>query len=609
VALIPAEPPTLEIRLLGPFALAVNGRPVPRLRSRAGQWLLALLALRAGQAVERSWLAGTLWPDSDRDQALYNLRRNLTDLRRALGPETGRLRTPSHQSVLLDLEGAFCDVIELERAARRGEGEELRAAASLYRGPLLEGCDAEWILAERAALGETYLQVLERLAAASPPEEAAGYLRRVLAVDAAREPAHQRLLEALAAAGDHAGVTRAYRDFRLYLQEEMGTAPSAETAGLFERIRRAARKAGGGRTPASEVERSDLHPSSLILHPSRAGLPQALTRLIGREAAVQEVLECLSSARLVTLTGTGGIGKTRLAVELGGLSAADYPDGVWFVDLAPLGDPAEVPAAVARALEVRTEGLVGEEGLAEALIARLSPCRLLLILDNCEHLAAACACLAAALLGRCGHLHLLATSRQPLGIPGERMWRVPSLEVPPAETASEEWDQPVDPSRYASVRLFVERAHFAHSGFTAAGPRLRTVARICRRLDGIPLAIELAAARTRSLSLEQIAVRLEDQFALLTRGSPALPRHQTLRAAMDWSYDLLSEPERALLRRLSVFSGGFSLEAAEAVCGCVDVEPSTHPHTHTPTHPLTHTPPQRSGHSRHTGREVPGPVR
>ncbi len=295
-------------------------------------------------------------------------------------------------------------------------------------------------------------------------------------------------------------------------------------------------------------------------------LPRQLTSFIGREREMAELKHILSSASLVTLTGTGGAGKTRLAVQVAADVLEQHPAGVSLVELADVSDRALVPKAVAAALGVPEQP--GRD-LTESVVDYLQPKSLLLVLDNCEHLTAACAPLADRLLQACPTLRILATSREPLGIPGEIVWRIPPLSIPgPKDLAV-----PEDLTRYEAVRLFVERATSNQPGRTLPASSVATVAKVCTQLDGIPLAIELAAARVKVLAVEQIAARLDDRFRLLTGGGRTVaPRHQTLRAALDWSYDLLSERERAVLRRLSVFAGGCTLEAAEMVCAGRGVE-------------------------------------
>ncbi len=288
-------------------------------------------------------------------------------------------------------------------------------------------------------------------------------------------------------------------------------------------------------------------------------LPAELTSFVGREREIAQLRAFLSRARLLTLTGAGGAGKSRLALRVATGALCEFPDGAWIVELASLGDAALVPQTVASGLNIPEQpGRTPTDTLVEAL----RPRSLLLVLDNCEHLLQACAQLATALLRGCPDLRILMTSRTPLGAPGETLWRVPSLSLPdPARSASLE-----EIERSEAVRLFIVRARAAGAVLVLTRDNAAAVAHVCRRLDGMPLAIELAAARTKVLSAEQIAARLDDRFRLLTSGNAtALPRHQTLRATMDWSYGLLAARERTLLPRLSVFAGGWTLEAAEAI--------------------------------------------
>jgi predicted ATPase/DNA-binding CsgD family transcriptional regulator len=297
------------------------------------------------------------------------------------------------------------------------------------------------------------------------------------------------------------------------------------------------------------------------MSPPRNNLPFQLTSLIGREKEISEVGRLLvERTRLLTLTGPGGSGKTRLALAVAADLVGRFDDGVWLIELAPLSDQDLVPQAIASVLGVReTPGTA----LADSLCAYLTARDTLLILDNCEHLIEACADLAGTLLRSCSDLRILATSREALGVPGEALFAVPPLSLPdPRRLPAVE----VLP-RYEAAGLFVERARAVRPGFALTEGNAMPVAQVCHRLDGIPLAIELAAARVKVLSVEQISSRLEDSFALLTGGGrPSLIHHGTLRATMEWSHDLLSWEERVLFRRLSVFAGGFTLEAAEGVC-------------------------------------------
>jgi non-specific serine/threonine protein kinase len=317
----------------------------------------------------------------------------------------------------------------------------------------------------------------------------------------------------------------------------------------------AARRVGAPMTPAEgDVTRSDVRRA-------RHNLPIQATSFVGRERELTDVKERLAGTRLLTLTGTGGCGKTRLAMQVAANIVEQYPDGVWLVELASLADPTFVAVALATTLGVRASP---DQSVDAALLGFLRERRLLLILDNCEHLLDACARLAHAVVRGGPGAQILATSREALGIDGEVSWRVPSLAVPPS-------DSPIPLEALATneaVRVFLDRAVAAQPDFILTNQNARAIAQICRRLDGIPLAIELAATRVRSLSPEQIASRLDQRFSLLTGGSrAALPRQQTLAALVGWSYDLLSAAEKRLFDQLSVFAGGFTLEAAEWIAG------------------------------------------
>ena len=371
-------------------------------------------------------------------------------------------------------------------------------------------------------------------------------------------------MEALAEGGDRAAVTQVYQDLRRLLRQDLNTDPSPEIKGLYRRLTQQE-----ARPPAAS-------PAVAPPAPSRRHLPIPLSDLIGRVAEIEEVTGWLRHGRLVTLLGAGGVGKTRLAIGAAEAALPQFAAGVWFVDLSPLNAPSLVPEAVAKALGIGEEaGHTPHERLAEAL----SSASLLLVLDNCEHVLDACASLASHLLSACPQLRVLTTSRQALGVPGEQVYAVPSLRLPPQEQIGPQADPAYAEKNvltlleYESVRLFVERATQTSPAFRLNRRNAEAVVEICHHLDGIPLALELAAARVRSLSPQEIGARLEDRFRLLVTGNrAAAPRHQTLRAAIDWSYGLLSPLERSLLHRLSVFAGGWRLESAEAVCAEVTEE-------------------------------------
>src|SRR5712675_372801 len=287
-------------------------------------------------------------------------------------------------------------------------------------------------------------------------------------------------------------------------------------------------------------------------------LPETVSELIGRDVEMDEILDLSAAHRLVTLTGAGGIGKTRLGLEAARRLLPRFADGVWVIELAPLSDPTLVPVTIVTALGLElASGTASPLSVANALRSK----QLMLVFDNCEHVVDAAARMAEALLRANPAMRVIATSREPLRVEGEWVYPVPPLAVPAESSPDGE-----DPFGYGAVQLFVERARAAASSFSSDGRDAAAIVGICRRLDGIPLAIELAASRVATLGIDEFAARLDDRFRLLAGGHrTAMPRHQTLRATLDWSYDLLTEAERVILRRLAVFAGVFSLEAARAV--------------------------------------------
>jgi predicted ATPase/DNA-binding SARP family transcriptional activator len=563
----------LELRLFGPMEVKVGANPLPHLRSRKGLWLLALLALRGGRDVDRDWIAGTLWPECDEAHGRRSLRQSLHDLRAALGPEARRIACDEPRTLRLDLGGISVDALEFDAALARGDRDSREEAVGLYRGPLLEDCAEEWALEGRRQREQAVIEALETLASDAALRQeyvvAANRLRAALRIDPFREDLQRALMLALAEDGSPAGALLVYRQFRALLGREMAGEPSEETTVLFRRLRDESRISmetiPAPNQNAAEAKKKNI--SAL-----RQTLPIPLTALIGRDQDVLEVTSRLSQARLVTLTGTGGVGKTRLAIQVAEELAGAYSDGAVFVDLAPLENTDHVPDAVRSALGAPAGE--GTQDPIEDICPYLDARRILLLLDNCEHLDHACSSLAETLLIRCPGLKILATSRQVLGVKGETVWRVPSLAVP--KTRADKSIAPADILHvskfldFAAIRLFSERARAAESTFEISPKNAFAVVTICSRLDGIPLAIELAAARVKAMPVEKIAARLIDRFRILmgSHSNPAgpLPRHQTLRASIDWSYDLLSVQERTLLLRLAVFVGGWTLEAAEAVC-------------------------------------------
>lgn len=444
---------------------------------------------------------------------------------------------------------------EAAAAARRGrEPAEYRSAIQLYAGELLPGDRYEaWTEEIRESLREIYLVLFLDLAGLYERREEYGpameALKRVVSEEPTREEAHAGLMRLHFLLGRKGEALKQYERLEKALARELDAEPGAGCRRLREGIL-------SGRFPPAGSPAGDPPPEE----PKDAGthnLPVARDSFVGRGQEIVGVKRALSMTGLLTLTGEGGAGKTRLAVETARELAASYPDGAWLVELAPLADGGLVPQAAASALGVREQP---GRRLADTLADALRGKRSLILLDNCEHLIEASASLADTLLGACPRLRILATSREPLGVAGEATWRVPPLSVPGEDASAG------DLARYGAVRLFVERARLKLPAFELTSRNARAVAEVCRRLEGVPLAIELASARVSALAVEQVARRLEDSLKLLSGGARTAPaRHQTMRATLEWSHDLLTDGEKALFRRLSVFAGGWTLEAAEAV--------------------------------------------
>jgi predicted ATPase/DNA-binding SARP family transcriptional activator len=557
----------LDLRLLGQFEIRLDGRLV-ELPSRPAQALLAYLLLHPGAAHRRERLAGLLWPDSNESNARRNLRQALWQARRALDAASDTLIEADDLTITAHLTSEHrLDVALLDRPPDANESTaDLTQRAEAYGGELLPGFYDDWAVLERERLQAQFERIihalLDRLVAEARWPDVLHWGERWIAFGHTPESAYRALMIAHAAQGDTAAMADVYRRCVEALERDLGVEPSAQTRQLFEQLRR------GEALPAL------VRPTSRVVETPRHNLPGQLTSFIGRTnemAALKRLLTppsgtpgtpdaTLDGARLVTLTGPGGTGKTRLALQVAADVVDRFANGVWLVELALLSDPALLPQTVAAILGVREEP---NYPLIRVLIEHLRTKSVLLILDNCEHLIEASAQFVEALLRACAQVKMLVTSRETLGVLGETVFRVPSLALPEGQTLPSVRDL----AQYEAIRLFIERAATVKPEFRLSEANAAAVAKICRQLDGVPLAIELAAARVRSMTPEQIAARLDDRFRLLTGGSrTALPRQQTLRAMIDWSWDLLSEPERTLLRRLAVFIGGWTLEAAEAVC-------------------------------------------
>ncbi|WP_371406368.1 hypothetical protein OHA10_12565 [Kribbella sp. NBC_00662] len=542
----------MRIQLLGGFAVDRGGRSVdPKVwRLRKARTLVKLLALTRDQRLHRDVLLEALWPDRPSTSAVNNLHQALHVARRALaGDESsnGLLELRDDFVVLLADGLVDVDVRTFERLAAlgrtSGDLDDLRAAVAAYTGDLLpEDRFEDWAVRPREELRATFGNLLVDFADAAAADhheaEALDALTRALAIDPLHEHGVRSLMRRLAATGRSSEALAQYERLRGDLRTAYGTDPDPETQRLYQELLSG--------TPAAEPPQQQ----------ARHNLAPALTSFVGREREIADVHRLMEQGRLVTLTGVGGAGKTRLAEEAARRLVDSYADGVWIADLVPVADPHLVADSVAAALGL--DPAAGSDS-TRTLITRLAPRNLLLVLDNCEHLLAACAGLASEIRRSCPGVSLLATSREPLHAPGEVTFRVPSLELP------EPTDELDRLRTLSSVRLFVDRAQDVRPGFVLDPTNATAIVEICRCLDGIPLALELAAARASHLEAAEIAARLGEALSLLGRPGE-VTRHATLRATLEWSHALLSPDEQVLLRRLAVFSGSFSLRSAEKVC-------------------------------------------
>ncbi|MFI7135748.1 BTAD domain-containing putative transcriptional regulator [Nonomuraea sp. NPDC050153] len=549
----------VRVGVLGPLTLDSAAGPtrVGGARLRA---LLARLVLDAGRAVRPATLVEALWGEVAPDDHLHALQSLVSRLRRVLGD--AELLASGPAGYRLAVEPDAVDAVRFERLVRAGRhsyaqsrpaeaAATLREALSLWRGPALADVrEAPFAAAEAERLERARLAALEDRVEADlalgADLDLVAELESLAAVHPLRERLHAQLIRALALNGRGAEALAAYQRIRGLLADRFGSDPGPQLQEAHLAVLR-------GELPRPRR--------------SHGNLDVPLTSFVGRDDDVRRVMDLLGRARLVTLVGPGGSGKTRLANTVG--RRLTPSGGVWFVPLAPVGAD-DVPRVVLDRLRAREEGVrprpVTPDEVLDHLAETLADDDLVLVLDNCEHVIEAAATLAGALLGRCPRLRVLATSREALRIDGETLHPVLPLELPEPGATDER------ARACAAVRLFHDRAAAVRPGFTPEGGTLTAVVEICRRLDGLPLAIELAAARLRALPVEAVAARLDDRFRLLTGGSrTALPRHRTLSAAVAWSWDLLDTDERSLLERLAVVPGGFTEDAAEAIGGLGDV--------------------------------------
>jgi len=534
---------------------------VPGARLRG---LLIALALEPGHVVPKATLVDWIWGEDPPPGAANALQRLVSRLRKVL-PEG--LVEGLADGYRLTVDPDAVDAVRFERLLGQARADSgpgrvrlLREALALWRGAAMQDVGLQDSAAFDAAVTRLEGLRLRALEDRFDAETSLGHgaelvteLTDLVAAHPLRERLAATLMRALVAAGRNAEALLVYQRTREALADALGVDPAPELSALHVALLR-------GELGRREQDR-------------KTNLRAELTSFVGRDADVAVVRELVAEHRLVTLTGPGGAGKTRLATETARTLLGDVPDGAWLVELAAIGADGDVAQPALAALGLRDALLSGPPNaeLTDRLIAAIREREALLILDNCEHVIEAAAAFAHRVLGECPRLRILATSREPLGITGEALWPVEPLAVPQADAS------PGEIESSPAVQLLRDRAGAVRKDLVARhqldGRMLATMVRICRALDGMPLAIELAAATLRTMSVDQLARRLDDRFRLLTGGSrTARPRHRTLRAVVDWSWELLTDPERMVLRRLSVFSGGASLDAAERVCAGGGVE-------------------------------------
>ncbi len=529
-------------------------------------FLLAYLVLATPRGFQRRDLVlASFWPELDDERARHSLRQSLYVLRRALGK--GVVLARGDEELSVDAKALWCDAVAFERALDEGR---LAEALELYGGDLFAGFHVsdvapeleQWLESERVRLRQRAFTAARELAreaeAAENPRDAASWMRRALTLSTHDEETLRDLLVLLDRLGDRVAALRVYADFARRLTQELEVEPSAETRALAAGLR--------ARAESPEALAPDAGPPRAAgvaagPRPARHNVPAQPTPLVGRTEEIRLARSLLQDegVRLLTLTGPGGTGKTRLALHLASEWVEAWEGGVWFVSLGPVQDPALVASTIVHALGLRDEGV---RAPLETLRAFLGERRSLLVLDNFEHLQPAAA-LVADLLSAAPGVQVLVTSRAPLHLRGEHELRVPPLEVPGGT------DLPVAALlRYPAVALFVQRARAADVRFRLTAGNAPAVVEICRRLDGLPLALELAAPRLRTWSPAELLEHLERRLPVLTDGPMDLPeRQRALRDTIAWSYDQLEPAEQTLARRLAVFTGGCWADAVAAVCG------------------------------------------
>ena len=554
-------PPDLALHFLGSPQVYLDNTPIT-LQRRKSLALLVYLTIEPGKH-QRDTLSSLLWPDYEQSKAYANLRNALLGIQKSIGENW--IIADRESIGLNETADIWLDTTQFDFLLEKGKSEPdaslrislLADSAKLYRNHFLTGFslkDAysfnEWAFAESEGLRLKFANVLTMLSkdhcTLGHADQAIPYARRLITLDPLNETSHCLLMDVYIQAGQHSEALKQYQTLEHTLRKELNLDPQPETRELYKKIRK------------GEAKPIPIAKETEFTSPKH-NLPHQLSSFIGREKEVGEIVDLVTKNRLVTLAGIGGIGKTSLSLQVGRKLLDKFKDGVWFIPLDSLSEPALVPQTVASVFGIRPSN---SEPVIETLTRAMRENATLLILDNCEHLLDACAELTTTLLANCPNIKVLATSREVLNISGEATYQTPSLLLPEQDEIS--LDTLTDSE---SIRLFTERATLALSSFALTNENASTVIEICRKVDGIPLAIELAAAYVNMLQVKEILDQLNASFSLLSSDSRTiLAHHQTLQASMDWSWGLLNAAEQTFLQQLSVFAGGWTLESAQAVC-------------------------------------------
>ncbi len=563
----------MDFRILGSVGI-VDGTTVLPLGGGMPRRLLAVLLAYRNSVVSTDRLVEVLW-DEPPASAAATLQTYISRLRRFVDLADGRAalvnRAPGY---VLEVPEPFVDAGRFEAGLAEGTAlleldpraahVVLERALDEWRGDAFaEFTDSEWLRPEAVRLEELRLVALETcvesVLRSGRHQETVGQLEALLVDHPLREGFTRQLMLALYRSGRQPEALRVAQEFRGTLRDDLGLDPSPELRALESAILEESSDLAWVAPAMPPPPLAGASPSADARRPVRDALPTETTALVGRERDLEMAGRLLETGRILTLFGPGGVGKTRLAHRLASTIAAQFTDGVRLIELGAVRDEHAVTAAVAAALDVQQRP---NRSLADSIVELLAPQSLLLVLDNCEHVLDTTSELVELVLRWCPDVQVLATSREPLGIPAEVVWSVPPLPVPASV------DEPLKVLRdVPAVQLFVERARSVHAAFVLDEENRAAVAEICMRLDGVPLALELAAARMRSMSAAQLAERLPERFRILAGSRRSTdPRHRTLRDLVQWSYDLLTPVEQRLFDRLSVFAGSFVIERAERVC-------------------------------------------